>query len=88
MQNMIESIRREIGVQTAILPKTSKVPIYYRLMEQNQDWKIYDVVIGGVSLVNNCRRQIREILASKTLDALIETLRNKIGKGNASECPS
>ena len=71
-------------VQTAILTRTSEVPIYYRLMEKNQDWKVYDVVIEGVSLVSNYRTQFREILASKTPEALIEILRNKVGKGKAS----
>jgi phospholipid transport system substrate-binding protein len=75
---------KTVEVQTAVLTKTSEVPIFYRLMEKNQDWKVYDVVIEGVSLVNNYRTQFREILASKTPEGLIELLRNKIDKGKAS----
>ncbi len=74
---------RTVEVQTVILTKTSEVPIYYRLMERNQDWKVYDVVIEGVSLVSNYRTQFREILASKTPDGLIEILRKKVAKGQA-----
>lgn len=75
---------KTVEVQTTILTRTSEVPIYYRLMEKNGNWKVYDVVIEGVSLVSNYRTQFREILASKTPEALLEILRNKVGKGQAS----
>jgi phospholipid transport system substrate-binding protein len=75
---------KTVEVQTTIITKTSEVPIYYRLMEKNGNWKVYDVVIEGVSLVSNYRTQFREILASKTPEALLEILRNKVGKGQAS----
>jgi phospholipid transport system substrate-binding protein len=75
---------KTLEVQTTIITKTSEVPIYYRLMERNGDRKVYDVVIEGVSLVSNYRTQFREILASKTPEALLEILRNKVGKGQAS----
>lgn len=74
---------KAVEVQTAILTKNSEVPIYYRLMEKDQGWKVYDVVIEGVSLVGNYRTQFREILASKTPEALIQTLRSKVGKGKS-----
>ena len=75
---------KTVEVQTTIITKTSEVLIYYRLMEKNGNWKVYDVVIEGVSLVSNYRTQFREILASKTPEALLEILRNKVGKGQAS----
>jgi phospholipid transport system substrate-binding protein len=75
---------KTVEVQTTIITKTLEVPIYYRLMEKNGNWKVYDVVIEGVSLVSNYRTQFREILASKTPEALLEILRNKVGKGQAS----
>ena len=43
-------------------------------------WKVYDVVIEGVSLINNYRSQFREILADKTPESLLETLRKKVGR--------
>jgi phospholipid transport system substrate-binding protein len=75
---------KTVEVQTTIITKTSEVLIYYRLMEKNGNWKVYDVVIEGVSLVSNYRTQFREILASKTPEALLDILRNKVGKGQAS----
>jgi len=75
---------KTVEVQTTIITKTSEVPIYYRLIEKNGDWKVYDVVIEGVSLISNYRTQFREILASKTPEALLEILRKKVGKGQVS----
>jgi phospholipid transport system substrate-binding protein len=75
---------KTVEVQTTIITKTSEVLIYYRLMEKNGNWKVYDVVIEGVSLVSNYRTQFREILASKTPEALLDILRTKVGKGQAS----
>ena len=75
---------KTVEVQTTIVTKTSEVPIHYRLIEKNGNWKVYDVVIEGVSLVSNYRTQFREILANKTPEALLEILRKKVGKGQAS----
>jgi phospholipid transport system substrate-binding protein len=44
-------------------------------------WKVYDVVIEGVSLVSNYSTQFREILANDPPEKLLETLRKKVGKG-------
>jgi len=41
---------------------------------------IYDVVIEGVSLINNYRSQFREILVNKPPESLLETLRKKVKK--------
>jgi phospholipid transport system substrate-binding protein len=75
---------KTVEVQTTIVTKTSEVPIHYRLIEKNGNWKVYDVVIEGVSLVSNYRTQFREILANKTPETLLETLRKKTRKGPTS----
>ena len=72
---------KTVEVLTTVVTKTSEVPIDYRVIEKNGEWKVYDVVIEGVSLINNYRSQFREILANKPLDTLLETLRKKVGKG-------
>jgi len=71
---------KAVEVPTTIVTKTSQIPINYRLMEDKGRWMVYDVVIEGVSLVNNYRTQFREILANKTPEALLDMLRKKAGK--------
>jgi phospholipid transport system substrate-binding protein len=67
-------------VQTTIITKKADIPINYRMIQKGSDWKVYDVVVEGVSLVSNYRNQFKEILSNKTPDALLDTLRKKVGK--------
>jgi phospholipid transport system substrate-binding protein len=69
---------KTVEVETTIVTKKADIPVNYRLIPKGSDWKIYDVVIEGVSLINNYRSQFREILANKSPDALIEHLREKV----------
>jgi phospholipid transport system substrate-binding protein len=75
---------KTVEVPTVIVTKTSEIPINYRLLQEKGRWKVYDVVIEGVSLVNNYRTQFREILANKTPEALLDILRKKVGDARAS----
>jgi phospholipid transport system substrate-binding protein len=70
-----------VEVQSVILTKGAQVPIYYRVMKKDNEWKVYDVVIEGVSLISNYRTQFREILGNNPSEKLLETLRKKVGKG-------
>ena len=67
-------------VQTTIMTKKADIPINYRVILKGSEWKVYDVVIEGVSLVSNYRNQFSEILSSKPPDGLIDTLRKKVAK--------
>jgi len=67
-------------IQSTVLRKNGDVPIYYRVIMKDGSWRVYDVVIEGVSLVNNYRAQFREMLANKPPESLLETLRKKVGK--------
>ena len=69
-----------VEVQSVIVTKKSDVPIYYRVIKRDDGWKVYDVVIEGVSLINNYRSQFREILAKESPQGLLDTLRKKVGK--------
>ena len=71
---------KTVEVQSTVLRKNGDVPIYYRVILKDGSWRVYDVVIEGVSLINNYRSQFREILANKPPESLLETLRKKVGK--------
>jgi len=58
-----------------------KIPLFYRLTDKSGSWKVYDVIIEGVSMVKNYRTQFRKILAKDSPDKLIQILRDKVGKG-------
>jgi len=54
-----------------------EIPVDYRMQQEAQGWKIYDVNIEGVSLVQNYRSQFREILMKETPAQLIDRLKKK-----------
>ncbi len=68
-----------VEVQSVVATKSGQVPINYRVIKEGSDWRVYDVVIEGVSLVSNYRTQFREILGNNPPEKLLETLRKKQG---------
>jgi phospholipid transport system substrate-binding protein len=40
-------------------------------------WRVYNVIVGGVSLVNNYRTEFRKKVKNKGLDALIREIKNR-----------
>lgn len=71
---------KTVEVQSTIIRKTTEIPIHYRVILKDGVWRVYDVVIEGVSLINNYRAQFREILSNNPPESLLETLRKKAGK--------
>ncbi len=69
-----------VEVQSVVAAKTGDIPIYYRVINKEGQWKVYDVVIEGVSLIENYRSQFRAILANNDPAALLSILRKKVGK--------
>lgn len=66
-------------VKTRVLNyKHTNVQLDYRLKQISEQWKVYDVIIEGVSLVENYRGQFSSILANKPFDAFLAQLREKV----------
>lgn len=71
---------RTAEVQSKVVEKSCDIPIYYRLVLKSDKWVVYDVIIEGVSLVNNYRGQFNQILLKNPPEHLIETVRKKVGQ--------
>jgi len=71
---------KTVEVQSTVLRKSGEIPIYYRVVMKDGVWRVYDVVIEGISLINNYRSQFKEILVNKPPESLLETLRKKVGQ--------
>ncbi len=64
-------------VQTKVISPKSQVPLDYRLLKKNEEWRVYDVVIDGVSLMKNYRGQFARILKNSSFEGLLTKLREK-----------
>ena len=70
-------------VKTHILYQgNNNVEIEYRLNRNVGEWKVYDVVVEGISIVENYRSQFTSILANESFDSLLGRLRQKIAESN------
>ena len=58
--------------------KGEEFTINYKLHRVGEDWKVYDLVIENVSLMNNYRSQFNRILTSSTYDELVLRIRAKV----------
>jgi len=65
-------------VQTKIVTSSKEIPIDYRVILSGGAWKVYDVVIENVSLIENYRSQFNDILANNTPEQLLVILRKKV----------
>ncbi|HPD61704.1 MAG TPA: ABC transporter substrate-binding protein [Thermodesulfobacteriota bacterium] len=69
-------------VKTKIITpsKGTEIPVYYRLQNNGGNWMVYDVVIEGVSLVNNYRDQFNSILQSSSYEELVKRIKDKLAQ--------
>jgi phospholipid transport system substrate-binding protein len=67
-------------VRTVLLTSSrEKIPIDYTLYLSKAGWRVDDVSIEGVSLVNHYRKTFSQFLANKSFDELMQQLRRKLG---------
>jgi len=64
-------------VRTKVVSTKTEIPMDYRLLNKAGDWRVYDVVVDGVSLVNNYRGQFNKIIRTSGYDDLVKQLRFK-----------
>ena len=73
-----EEPRGDRTIKTKInRPNAEGVLVDYRMRNRDNDWKIIDVIIEGVSMVSNFRSQFQEVISNGGPDRLIELLKEK-----------
>jgi phospholipid transport system substrate-binding protein len=58
-----------------------KILVEYRMYERRGRWLVRDVVVDGISTIDNYRAQFRRVLRQGSYAALIAQLRAKLGEG-------
>ena len=72
-----------VTVQTLVTEADGgpRIPVDYRLFDKSGTWKVYDVVIDGVSLVSNYRTSFSGQIRRGGIDGLIAELKANNTKG-------
>lgn len=65
-------------VYSEIIKNDQEIPIVYRVKDTEGQWLIYDIIIEGVSLVQNYRQQFDQIIKSEGYAGLVRRMEEKI----------
>ena len=63
------------SVETKVVSASGNFPIDYWLHDINGQWKVYDVVIDNISIVNNYRAQFERIIAKSSVQDLLQKMK-------------
>lgn len=68
----------EVTVEVRVLQSGAQpVPVEYDMEKTARGWKVYDVRVGGISLVVNYRTEFAAIVRDKGIDGLVAALEEK-----------
>ena len=76
VREVLDGENLQISTKTR-LKDGSEYSVDYKLYLSQTGWRVYDVVVEGISLVNNYRSQFDRALKKKSFDALLQDLREK-----------
>lgn len=86
---IVEYLRYEVfaGETNAVVYTRTKIPSHdmalsYKLRHADGKWKIQDIAVGGISLIDNYRAQVHQVLKRKEFPELLSDL-ERIVKRNA-----
>ena len=68
-----------------VTKRNQEIPILYRLQKNNANWEVYDVIVEGVSLVNNYRTQFSKIIRTSSYQGLVKKMQVKLEGEEAGE---
>ena len=63
-----------------ISSKGEETPMTYKLHPVDSDWKVFDIVVENISIVNSYRTQFNRVLSNASMDELIKRMRDKRGQ--------
>ncbi len=65
-------------VKTEVIRKNGTVNVDYKLIRGSGEWRVYDIVVEGVSMIKNYRSQFARIIHQDSFDTLMEKLNAKV----------
>lgn len=81
---MVSAKGDKVEVRTNFIYEGKPIPVYYRMLQKNDDWLVYDLFIENISMVQNYRGQFQQLLQKETPDQLIKMIRQKADETKAN----
>ena len=72
-----QTVGRMVHMPSTLISKQNRIEMLYKFYSSKTGWMIYDVEIGGVSIIQTYRSQFDEVLNQGSIDDLLEKLKTK-----------
>jgi len=70
--------KKDVRVKTQVIRKHGQpIPINYSMEKNGSSWKVYDITVGGVSLIVNYRGSFDSQIRKSGVEGLLKTLAEK-----------
>lgn len=81
-----EKVKGNVALVKTIIKKSNdEIPVDYKLVKLGHDWKIYDFIVEGVSIIRNYRTQFKKIIHKSSYQVLVSKLKKKLKNISNSE---
>lgn len=80
-----KQVKKRIHVLTELVSGDETIEVLYKLYKSGNGWKIYDVEIFGVSIIQTYRSQLQSALKKVSIDDLLSTFRTDESKFSGEE---
>ncbi|MBI5315102.1 MAG: ABC transporter substrate-binding protein [Nitrospirae bacterium] len=67
-------------VRTRLTSSKFSLDVDYRMLQRAGDWRVYDIVVDGISLVHSYREQFTKIIRTYSYEELVTKLMQKTGE--------
>lgn len=67
-----------VTIDTVIQTSTADIPVQYKMLQKEDKWQIYDVVIEGISFVRSYRTNYQDVVKKDGIDGLLSQMEAKI----------
>ncbi|MFZ0244026.1 MAG: ABC transporter substrate-binding protein [Desulfobacterales bacterium] len=85
VDEVVDDAGKKAKVKTRIPRNDGDVNVDYNLWLKDGNWKIYDVYVEGVSLVQNYQTQFSDLFNKESAAQVIDRLKQKIGEQKQQE---
>ena len=64
-------------VSTSIIRTNETIPVDYLLRRRGQDWLLYDVIVDGVSILDNYKTQFAATIRTQSFESLLNRMKTQ-----------
>ena len=69
---------RGARVNTQMVRTNETIPVDYLMRPQGQGWLLYDVVVDGVSILDNYERQFAQVMRTNSFEFLLNRMKTQV----------